>query len=90
MLLALLELGWIYIKVDEISPLASLVSSLERGYNLLCSLKGSNFGQWLPLPCRFCTSRSSNPKCPPKSQGSWFDFILDVLCSKKNSLGLIF
>lgn len=49
-LLAFLELGWIYIKVDEISLLASLASSLERGYNLLCSLKPSNFGQWHPLP----------------------------------------
>lgn len=39
MLLAFLELGWIYIKVDEISLLASLASSLEHGYNFLCSLK---------------------------------------------------
>lgn len=68
-LLAFVELLWIYIKVNEISPLASLASSLEHGYNLIWSLKRSSFGQWLPLPIRMYTSRSPNPRCPPRS---WF------------------
>lgn len=65
-----------YIKVNEISPLASLASSLEHGYNLIWSLKRSYFGQWLPLPRRLYTP---NPSCPLRSRGSWFDFTLDVL-----------
>lgn len=53
MLLAFVKLLWIYIKVNEISPLASLASSLERGYNFIWSLKSSTSSQWLPLPSSY-------------------------------------
>lgn len=86
-LLAFVELRWIYIKVNEISPLGSLASSLERGYNLIWSLKHSNFGQQLPLPSKLYTP---NPWCTPRSWVSSFDFMLDILQLEEEESGFHF